>query len=105
MLTLGVMHSYNMLKKNAQGGDITKPMSAGEYLICSAEASAYNLVLCASSIPLTRSHGHRRYHCGYNESFLARPRADVRFNERLARRVPRALACVCPSCDLAYRKY
>jgi solute carrier family 25 folate transporter 32 len=32
-----------MLKKQASGGDITKPLSASEYLICSAEASAANL--------------------------------------------------------------
>lgn len=36
-------YSYNMLKKQASGGDITKPLSASEYLICSAEASAANL--------------------------------------------------------------
>lgn len=29
-----------MLKKQAAGGDITKPLSAAQYLMCSAEASA-----------------------------------------------------------------
>ena len=28
-----------MLKKQAAGGDITKPLSAAQYLMCSAEAS------------------------------------------------------------------
>lgn len=36
---------YNMLKKQASGGDITKPLSASEYLICSAEASAVTAVI------------------------------------------------------------
>ncbi|KAJ3516956.1 hypothetical protein NMY22_g14078 [Coprinellus aureogranulatus] len=36
---------YNMLKKQASGGDITKPLSASEYLICSAEASAATAVI------------------------------------------------------------
>ncbi|KAF5336943.1 hypothetical protein D9611_002885 [Ephemerocybe angulata] len=36
---------YNMLKKQASGGDITKSLTATEYLICSAEASAVTAVL------------------------------------------------------------
>ncbi|TFK43089.1 mitochondrial carrier domain-containing protein [Crucibulum laeve] len=36
---------YNMLKKNASGGDLTKPLSAAEYLLCSAEASAVTAVI------------------------------------------------------------
>ncbi|KAF8898148.1 mitochondrial FAD carrier protein [Gymnopilus junonius] len=36
---------YNMLKKRASGGDITKPLSAPEYLICSAQASAVTAVM------------------------------------------------------------
>lgn len=36
---------YNMLKKQASGGDITKPLSASEYLLCSAEASAVTAVI------------------------------------------------------------
>ncbi|CAA7259573.1 unnamed protein product [Cyclocybe aegerita] len=36
---------YNMLKKRASGGDITKPLSAAEYLICSAQASAVTAVI------------------------------------------------------------
>ncbi|KAF9057329.1 mitochondrial carrier domain-containing protein [Panaeolus papilionaceus] len=36
---------YNMLKKRASGGDITKQLSAGEYLICSAQASAVTAVM------------------------------------------------------------
>lgn len=30
-----------MLKKQASGGDITKTLSASEYLICSAQASSH----------------------------------------------------------------
>ncbi|PPQ68658.1 hypothetical protein CVT24_005389 [Panaeolus cyanescens] len=36
---------YNMLKKSASGGDITKQLSAGEYLLCSAQASAVTAVM------------------------------------------------------------
>jgi len=36
---------YNMLKKRASGGDITQPLSAGSYLLCSAQASAVTAVL------------------------------------------------------------
>ncbi|KAF8175391.1 mitochondrial FAD carrier protein [Pholiota molesta] len=36
---------YNMLKKRASGGDITKTLSAPEYLICSAQASAVTAVI------------------------------------------------------------
>ncbi|KAF9558233.1 mitochondrial FAD carrier protein [Agrocybe pediades] len=36
---------YNMLKKRASGGDITKPLSASEYLLCSAQASAVTAVM------------------------------------------------------------
>ncbi|KAF8164894.1 mitochondrial carrier domain-containing protein [Crassisporium funariophilum] len=36
---------YNMLKKRASGGDITKQLSAPEYLICSAQASAVTAVM------------------------------------------------------------
>ncbi|KAF9004716.1 mitochondrial FAD carrier protein [Cyathus striatus] len=36
---------YNMLKKRASGGDITKSLSAAEYLVCSAEASAITAVM------------------------------------------------------------
>lgn len=39
-LTLVDLNSYNMLKKRASGGDITKQLSAPEYLICSAQASS-----------------------------------------------------------------
>ncbi|KAF8883418.1 mitochondrial carrier domain-containing protein [Infundibulicybe gibba] len=39
------LFSYNMLKKRASGGDITKPLSAGEYLLCSAQASAVTAVM------------------------------------------------------------
>ncbi|KAF9076696.1 mitochondrial carrier domain-containing protein [Rhodocollybia butyracea] len=35
---------YNMLKKRASGGDLTKPLSAQEILICSAQASAVTAV-------------------------------------------------------------
>jgi solute carrier family 25 (mitochondrial folate transporter), member 32 len=31
-----------MLKNRASGGDITKPLSAHEYLICSAQASSHS---------------------------------------------------------------
>jgi len=34
--------SYNMLKKRASDGDLTKPLSASQYLICSAEASSHS---------------------------------------------------------------
>ncbi|RXW19314.1 hypothetical protein EST38_g6544 [Candolleomyces aberdarensis] len=34
-----------MLKKQASGGDITKPLTATEYLVCSAEASAVTAVI------------------------------------------------------------
>ncbi|KAF9526275.1 mitochondrial FAD carrier protein [Crepidotus variabilis] len=36
---------YNMLKKHASDGDITKPLSAPQYLLCSAEASAVTAVM------------------------------------------------------------
>ncbi|KAF5371967.1 hypothetical protein D9615_008072 [Tricholomella constricta] len=36
---------YNMLKKRASGGDITQPLSAGAYLLCSAQASAVTAVM------------------------------------------------------------
>ncbi|KAF9449559.1 mitochondrial FAD carrier protein [Macrolepiota fuliginosa MF-IS2] len=36
---------YNMLKKQAAGGDINQPLSAAQYLICSAEASAVTAVI------------------------------------------------------------
>ncbi|KIY52577.1 mitochondrial FAD carrier protein [Fistulina hepatica ATCC 64428] len=36
---------YNMLKKRAAGGDPTQPLSAGAYLLCSAEASAVTAVM------------------------------------------------------------
>ncbi|THV00569.1 mitochondrial carrier [Dendrothele bispora CBS 962.96] len=36
---------YNMLKKRASGGDINKPLSAHEYLLCSAEASAVTAII------------------------------------------------------------
>lgn len=36
---------YNELKKRASGGDITKPLSAAEYLLCSAQASAVTAVI------------------------------------------------------------
>ncbi|KAF9264738.1 mitochondrial carrier [Marasmius fiardii PR-910] len=36
---------YNMLKKRASGGDITKALSPQEYLLCSAEASAVTAVI------------------------------------------------------------
>jgi len=36
---------YNMLKKRASGGDITQPLSAGGYLLCSAQASAVTAVM------------------------------------------------------------
>ncbi|KAL0580249.1 mitochondrial FAD carrier protein flx1 [Marasmius crinis-equi] len=36
---------YNMLKKRASGGDVTKPLSPHEYLLCSAEASAVTAVM------------------------------------------------------------
>ncbi|TRM68663.1 mitochondrial carrier [Schizophyllum amplum] len=36
---------YNMLKKRASGGDLTKPLSASEYLLCSAQASAVTAVM------------------------------------------------------------
>lgn len=32
--------SYNMLKKRASGGDVTQSLSAGSYLLCSAQASS-----------------------------------------------------------------
>ena len=35
-----IYDSYNMLKKRASGGDLTKPLTAPQYLICSAEASS-----------------------------------------------------------------
>jgi hypothetical protein len=34
-----IFQSYNMLKKQAAGGDTRRTLSAGQYLICSAEAS------------------------------------------------------------------
>ncbi|KAF5321771.1 hypothetical protein D9619_001183 [Psilocybe cf. subviscida] len=36
---------YNMLKKQASGGDLNKTLSAPEYLICSAQASAVTAVI------------------------------------------------------------
>ncbi|TFK28636.1 mitochondrial FAD carrier protein [Coprinopsis marcescibilis] len=36
---------YNMLKKSAGGGDVTKQLSAPEYLLCSAQASAVTAVI------------------------------------------------------------
>ncbi|KAH6896408.1 mitochondrial FAD carrier protein [Coprinopsis sp. MPI-PUGE-AT-0042] len=36
---------YNMLKKRAGGGDITKTLSAPEYLLCSAQASAVTAII------------------------------------------------------------
>ncbi|KAJ7581096.1 mitochondrial carrier domain-containing protein [Mycena floridula] len=36
---------YNMLKKRASGGDITQPLSATNYLICSAQASAVTAIM------------------------------------------------------------
>ncbi|KAL0071460.1 mitochondrial FAD carrier protein flx1 [Marasmius tenuissimus] len=36
---------YNMLKQRASGGDITKPLSPQEYLLCSAEASAVTAIM------------------------------------------------------------
>ncbi|KAL1729376.1 mitochondrial FAD carrier protein [Schizophyllum commune] len=36
---------YNMLKKRASGGDLTKPLSASEYLLCSAQASAVTAIM------------------------------------------------------------
>ncbi|KAJ3570168.1 hypothetical protein NP233_g4585 [Leucocoprinus birnbaumii] len=36
---------YNMLKKQAAGGDVNKPLTAAQYLICSAEASAVTAVV------------------------------------------------------------
>ncbi|KAK7471212.1 mitochondrial FAD carrier protein flx1 [Stygiomarasmius scandens] len=36
---------YNMLKKRASDGDINKPLSAHEYLLCSAEASAVTAIM------------------------------------------------------------
>ena len=32
--------SYNQLKRRASGGDLDKPLSAGQYLLCSAQASS-----------------------------------------------------------------
>jgi solute carrier family 25 folate transporter 32 len=37
-------HSYNMLKKRASDGDLNKPLSAPQYLICSAQASSHSPV-------------------------------------------------------------
>lgn len=42
-----------MLKKRASGGDITKPLSASEYLICSAQASSQFLSQISQSWTLT----------------------------------------------------
>ncbi|EAU82456.1 mitochondrial FAD carrier protein [Coprinopsis cinerea okayama7 len=36
---------YQMLKKRAAGGDVMKPLSAPEYLLCSAQASAVTAVI------------------------------------------------------------
>ncbi|TFK74353.1 mitochondrial FAD carrier protein [Pluteus cervinus] len=36
---------YNMLKKRAADGDLTQPLSAGAYLLCSAQASAATAVM------------------------------------------------------------
>ncbi|ESK96915.1 mitochondrial fad carrier protein [Moniliophthora roreri MCA 2997] len=36
---------YNILKKRASGGDVTKPLSPQEYLLCSAEASAVTAIM------------------------------------------------------------
>ncbi|KNZ77684.1 Mitochondrial folate transporter/carrier [Termitomyces sp. J132] len=36
---------YNMLKKRASDGDLSKPLSAGAYLLCSAQASAVTAIL------------------------------------------------------------
>jgi len=36
---------YNMLKKRASGGDVTQTLSAGSYLLCSAQASAVTAVI------------------------------------------------------------
>ncbi|KIM42922.1 hypothetical protein M413DRAFT_18537 [Hebeloma cylindrosporum] len=36
---------YNMLKKRASGGDLNKTLTAAEYLICSAQASAVTAVI------------------------------------------------------------
>lgn len=35
--------SYNMLKKRASGGDPNAQLSAGNYLLCSAQASSHSL--------------------------------------------------------------
>lgn len=37
------INSYNMLKKRASGGDPTQSLSAGAYLVCSAQASSQSL--------------------------------------------------------------
>ncbi|KAJ3492972.1 hypothetical protein NLJ89_g11124 [Agrocybe chaxingu] len=50
---------YNMLKKRASGGDITKPLSAAEYLICSAQASPH-FPLFPRSAPFNPSYGLHR---------------------------------------------
>ncbi|KAF8663588.1 hypothetical protein AX16_000932 [Volvariella volvacea WC 439] len=36
---------YNELKRRASGGDLTQPLSAGAYLLCSAQASAVTAVM------------------------------------------------------------
>ncbi|KAF8239502.1 mitochondrial carrier [Tricholoma matsutake] len=36
---------YNMLKKRASGGDVTQSLSAGSYLLCSAQASSLAAVI------------------------------------------------------------
>jgi len=36
---------YEMLKKRATGGDASKPLSAGNYLLCSAQASAVTAIM------------------------------------------------------------
>jgi len=71
--------SYNLLKKQTAGGDITKPLSAAQYLMCSAEASAgcfspLYLSMLNLPIPQRRSDSHN------HKSTLARKSAHVRYD-------------------------
>ena len=46
-----------MLKKRASGGDVTQSLSAGAYLLCSAQASSQSLVDLTRPVVANRSLG------------------------------------------------
>ena len=49
-ISLSKFFSYNMLKKRASGGDLTKALSAPQYLMCSAEASSHSFLIIKNKV-------------------------------------------------------